>query len=87
MPNPLEQLAQRPAVPQPQQNATASMIDKILALYDSMRGKRTTDIMLPNESGQVDSRLSDPAFMIQDIANNPALRALRDYGQAAAQQK
>ena len=57
------------------------------SFFEWMRGKRTRDIELPNESGQVDPQLSSPDVMIQELANNPALRALREYGQAISKQQ
>lgn len=57
-----------------------------MSLWEKLRGKRTSDINLPNESGQVDARLNDPAEIIKGIENNPALRALRAYGEAANKQ-
>jgi hypothetical protein len=57
------------------------------SLWEKMRGKRTSDINLPNESGQTDSRFNDPAEIIKGIENNPALRALRAYGEAANKAK
>ncbi len=56
------------------------------SFYEKLRGKRTSDIQLPNESGQEDSRLNDPANIIKGIENNSALKALRAYGQSAYEQ-
>jgi hypothetical protein len=57
------------------------------SFFERLRGKRTSDINLPNESGQIDSRLSDPAEIIKGIENNPALKALRAYGAEALKQE
>jgi hypothetical protein len=56
-------------------------------LWETIRGKRTNDINLPNESGVTDSRFNDPAELIKGIENNPALKALRAYGEAASKKK
>ena len=48
-----------------------------------MRGKRTNDINLPNESGSVDASINSPERIIQGIEENPSLKALRAYGEAA----
>lgn len=57
------------------------------SLWEKLRGKRTSDINLPNESGQTDARINDPAEIIKGIQNNPALKALRAYGEAASKKK
>lgn len=54
---------------------------------ERLRGKRTRDINLPNESGQVDSSLTSPDRLIQGLENNAALKALREYGEAANKKK
>lgn len=60
--------------------------DNTPSLLEKLRGKRTSDITLPNESGKVDARLNDPSEIIKGIENNPALRALRAYGGAVSKQ-
>ena len=55
------------------------------SLYEKVRGKRTSNIELPNESGRTDSRLNDPSELVKGIENNPALKALRAYGEKAYQ--
>lgn len=53
-------------------------------MWDRVTGKRHSDIALPNESGQTDSRFSDPNEILKSLTDNPALQALKQYGLAAS---
>jgi hypothetical protein len=61
--------------------------DNAPSLWEKIRGKRTSDIQLANESGQTDSRFNDPSELIKGIQNNPALKALRAYGARTQEKK
>lgn len=54
------------------------------SLWDSITGKRHGDINLPNDSGKVDARLSDPAEQVKSLTSNSALQALKNFGLAAS---
>lgn len=62
------------------------MPDNKPSFYERLRGKRTKDIELPNESHE-DPRINDPGEMIKRIQDNPALKALRSYGEAVNKAK
>jgi hypothetical protein len=56
-------------------------------LFEKLRGKKTRNINLPNESGAVDATLNDPARMIKGLENNASLRALREYAEGVTKKR